>query len=127
MVIQKKSQIALVLLSCITLFFSSNIFAANGYGSGIGKGLKAKVADSELSKKGKAAMAKLNINTATSTELAKSLKGIGKKKAEAIVAYRKAHGDFSSVKDLMKVKGISKSILAKNKGLLTLKNKKLKK
>lgn len=52
-----------------------------------------------------AAFAKVNINTATTEELA-TLKGIGKVKAEAIVAYRSANGDFKAVEDLTKVKGI---------------------
>lgn len=49
----------------------------------------------------------LNINTATEVEL-QMLPGIGKKKAQEIVAYRKAHGEFKNVSDLDKVKGIGK-------------------
>jgi len=52
----------------------------------------------------------LNINTATEVEL-QMLPGVGKKKAEAIVAYRKSHGNFKSVDELDKVKGIGKSKL----------------
>lgn len=52
----------------------------------------------------------VNINTATATELV-SLKGIGAKKAAAIVAYRKLHGDFKSADELSHVKGISTKML----------------
>jgi competence protein ComEA len=52
-----------------------------------------------------AAFAAVNINTATKDELV-SLKGIGDKKAQAIIDYRKKNGDFKSVDDLEKVEGI---------------------
>jgi competence protein ComEA len=53
---------------------------------------------------------KLNINTATSIEF-QMLPGIGKKKADAVVAYRSAHGPFKSVNELDKIKGIGKARL----------------
>ena len=58
------------------------------------------------------AMAKLNINKATVEDLA-SIKGIGPKKAQAIIDYRTTNGDFIDVKELIKVKGIGQSTLAK--------------
>lgn len=47
----------------------------------------------------------VNINSADAVQLA-TLKGIGPKKAEAIVQYRKTHGQFKSVDALASVKGI---------------------
>lgn len=58
----------------------------------------------EASKEGK-----VNINTATVEEL-KTLKGIGEKKAEAIIEYRKKNGSFKTKEDLMKVRGIGKKL-----------------
>ena len=58
----------------------------------------------------------VNINQADSATLSSALVGIGDKKAEAIVAYRKANGPFKSVDELAKVKGIGESILMKNSG-----------
>ena len=52
----------------------------------------------------------ININTATLEEL-QTIKGIGKKKAEAILQYRKEHGAFRSKEDLLQVKGIGKKAL----------------
>lgn len=56
----------------------------------------------------------VNINSASAEKIASSLSGIGQKKAEAIVAYRKEHGQFKSVDDLTQVKGIGSKTIAKN-------------
>lgn len=60
----------------------------------------------------------VDINQATVQELAK-LPGLGKKKAEAIVAYRNEKGNFSSVEELLKIDGIGKKTLEKIRGSLT--------
>ena len=52
---------------------------------------------------------KVNMNTATVEEL-KTLKGVGEKKAEAIIEYRKKNGSFQTKEDLMKVRGIGKKL-----------------
>ena len=41
--------------------------------------------------------------------------GIGIKKAEAIVTYRKEHGKFKNLEDLQMVKGIGTKTVEKNK------------
>lgn len=46
---------------------------------------------------------KMNINTATVDDLQK-IKGIGEKKAKAIVEYRTKNGNFKTVNDIMSVK-----------------------
>tara|TARA_B100000886_G_C20335992_1_gene454519 strand:- start:677 stop:949 length:273 start_codon:yes stop_codon:yes gene_type:complete len=56
----------------------------------------------------------VNINQA-SVNILMTLHGLAEKKAEAIVAYREAHGEFSSVDDLVVVKGIGKKLLEKLK------------
>jgi competence protein ComEA len=62
------------------------------------------------------AFAAVDINTATVKELS-SLKGVGVKKAEAIVEYRKGHC-FQSVDDLHHVKGIGIKIMEQSKANL---------
>lgn len=52
---------------------------------------------------------KVNINTATVEQLM-TLKGVGQKKAEAIIEYRKKNGSFKSKEELMKVRGIGKKM-----------------
>ena len=51
---------------------------------------------------------KVNINTATQTEL-ESVSGIGPSLASKIIQYRTLNGKFISVEDLKKVSGIGKS------------------
>ncbi|SUO94888.1 ComEA family DNA-binding protein [Suttonella ornithocola] len=63
--------------------------------------------------------AKININTATVDELV-LLKGIGESKAKSIVEYREENGQFSSVADLAKVKGIGNKIVEKLSSDLTV-------
>ncbi|MCP5077432.1 MAG: ComEA family DNA-binding protein, partial [Psychromonas sp.] len=55
---------------------------------------------------------KISINQASNTELA-AINGIGTKKAQLIIEYREANGDFMSIEELVKVKGIGKSTLQK--------------
>ncbi len=56
----------------------------------------------------------ININTADVQTLTR-LKGVGLKKAEAIVAWREANGQFVSVDQLTEVKGIGEATLAANR------------
>ena len=65
--------------------------------------------------------ASININSADITTLQK-VKGISKKKAEAIISYRDKNGSFKSLEDLLKVncRGIHKKWLDKISKFLTL-------
>ena len=60
----------------------------------------------------------ININTADAETLASGLKGIGPAKAEAIIAYRTQHGGFTSVDELVQVKGVGEKILEQNRSNL---------
>lgn len=62
----------------------------------------------------KAQDVKVNLNEADAPTLQRELAGIGEAKAKAIVAYREANGAFSSVEELLEVKGIGKAILDRN-------------
>lgn len=63
--------------------------------------------------------ATVNINTASVEEL-QSLKGIGKKKAQAIVEYRTSVGNFGSIDQLSDVKGIGSKTVENNKSRITI-------
>ena len=67
-----------------------------------------------------AAKAQVDVNKADVATLQSELTGIGKSKAEAIVAYREAHGPFTSVDELLEVKGIGSALLERNRDKLTL-------
>ena len=67
-----------------------------------------------------ATAAMVNLNTADAATLQRELLGIGQVKAEAIVAYREAHGDFASVDELLEVKGVGPAILEKNRDKLSI-------
>lgn len=54
---------------------------------------------------------KININTATATEL-ESLPGIGPSRAQAIITYREEKGAYTTPEDLMNVSGIGTKIFA---------------
>ena len=65
--------------------------------------------------------AAIDINTADAQTFASTLKGVGISKAEAIVAFRTAHGPFLTVDDLVLVKGIGLATVEKNRDSLTVK------
>jgi competence protein ComEA len=61
----------------------------------------------------------LDINTASVEEL-QTLKGVGQKRAEAIVRYRAANGPFQTIEDLQKAPGIGESTLKANRDQLEI-------
>lgn len=61
---------------------------------------------------------KVDLNQADASMLQRELTGIGEAKAKAIVAYRESNGPFTSVEELLEVKGIGKAILDKNRDKL---------
>lgn len=62
----------------------------------------------------------VNVNKADAQTIATSLDGVGLTKAEAIVAYRNAHGPFKSVDELGNVKGVGDKTLARNREAIRL-------
>ncbi len=60
----------------------------------------------------------VNINTADAATLSRELKGIGMKRAQAIVEYRQKHGPFKTADELALVKGIGPAAIAKNRDLI---------
>jgi competence ComEA-like helix-hairpin-helix protein len=62
---------------------------------------------------------KININTASVSELEK-LPGIGKKSAENIISYREMKGNFEDIEDIQNVKGIGKKSFEKIKNFITV-------
>ena len=61
---------------------------------------------------------KINLNKADVFVITGSVKGIGDKRAEAIVAYREAHQGFKSIDELAQVKGIGERFVERNRDKL---------
>ena len=59
----------------------------------------------------------VNINTADK-EILMSVKGIGEKRAEAIIEYRDQQGPFKSIDQLANISGISQSLIETNRETL---------
>jgi competence protein ComEA len=62
---------------------------------------------------------KININQASAKEFS-NLPRIGQKQAERIVEYRKEHGNFARVEDLMEVKGVGEKLFTTVKPYLAV-------
>lgn len=67
----------------------------------------------------KASDKKININTASVEELQK-LPRIGAQVAQRIVDFRKEHGKFKKIEEIMKVRGIGEKTFNKIKNMITV-------
>ena len=76
----------------------------------------------QADEKGGATAGVVNINTATVEEL-QLLPGIGEARARALIEERKRRGGFQKVDDLLEVKGIGESSLARLRPMVTLEGK----
>lgn len=65
---------------------------------------------------------KVNINIADAVQL-QTLNGIGEKKAEQIIAYRKENGSFQTIEDIMGVSGIGEKTFEGFKAAITVNEK----
>ena len=70
----------------------------------------------------KASGHKININTASVEEL-QELPRIGPKVAQRIVDFRKEHGRFKRIEEIMKVKGIGESTFERIRDLIMVEEK----
>jgi competence protein ComEA len=64
--------------------------------------------------------APVDVNSADAKALATAMTGVGQKRARMIVDYRAKNGPFKSVDDLVKVKGIGKATVDKNRSNLSI-------
>ncbi len=62
----------------------------------------------------------VDINRADAATMIENWKGIGEKKAEAIIKYRNSNGPFSSIDDLSNVKGIGEGTIKTNRKYMSV-------
>jgi competence protein ComEA len=67
-----------------------------------------------------AEQAQVDINTASAEQIAEALNGVGPSKSEAIVAYRKEHGAFEHIDELVNVRGIGLRTVDQNRDLIVI-------
>ncbi len=96
------------LFTVLLLTFTSAVTFAEG------QSVSQQSATSEIS------IGKVNINSADADVLADVLHQIGEKKAAAIVEWRNTNGPFTSVEQLMEVKGIGEATLKANADKIAL-------
>ena len=63
--------------------------------------------------------AKVNINTASASEL-ETLPGVGPKVAQKIIDFRTKNGNFKKVEEIMKLQGIGEKIFENIRDLITV-------
>lgn len=101
-----------ILLFC-ALFAALITVSSNSFADPVNEPLLTDSADAV------AKQALVNINTADIESLTK-LKGIGEKKAQAIIDYRQEYGQFETVEQLLNVKGVGIKIIEVNKAALRI-------
>ena len=99
---------AIMLIACLPLFSQPSLAAD--------KAAPKQTTTATVTKEG----GKVDINTATLAELT-NLKGIGDKKAQAIVDYREKQGKFTSIDQLVDVNGIGPATLEANRDMIIVK------
>jgi competence protein ComEA len=99
-------KVSKIIFICLFFIFSSISSAEN-------------TKDNNIALKTTQALERIDINSADSKALS-LLKGVGMKKAKAIIKYRNDNGKFISVDDLLNVNGIGEKILAQNRTKLII-------
>ncbi len=60
----------------------------------------------------------VNVNIDDAPTLETNLLGVRPDQARAIVSYRERHGEFESLLDLLKVEGLNRQLIVRNKNLI---------
>lgn len=110
---------AVFCLSCAAFFFEQRT-AGGHYTVMTQSGGASKPTESTDTAVKPSAVAPVELNSATKEELM-GLPGIGESRAEAIIAYREAHGAFTEVDELTEVEGIGEKTLEKLREYVTVK------
>lgn len=112
-----KTHITSYIKSCSVLVFSSLLALTSVISFAQSDVIKQTSQNTVTEAKDHTAVIYLNNSSINQLE---TLKGVGHKKAQAIIAYREQVGAFKSVAELTQVKGIGEKILSDNKARLQI-------
>jgi len=102
----------------IPKFLSIALLASSFIGMSVGSAHAQSVVEN---RREAAVEARVNINEANAQTIAEILSGVGQARAQAIVEYRELHRPFTSVEELIEVKGVGEATLRLNKEKIVLK------
>lgn len=116
----RNDEIISLILVTILLFYAGAKIVRGGNLKGVKIERKTEINRANLTLQKEIQPRKVNINTATRKEL-ETLPRIGPKLAQRIIDYRKEQGNFKSIEEIEKVKGIGKKTFERLKDLITVK------
>jgi competence protein ComEA len=124
----KKFNTSIITIMAVTFFTMSGFSWAEQVKQSAGKKIvtveQAKDAtvtamNTETVTEGQDVSKKINVNTATSEELA-AIPGVGEETAKSIIAFRDANGPFKDLEELLNIKGIEQETFDSIKDRLTV-------
>lgn len=111
-----KAKLSIKSVILMTFLFMVLVVAFNVYDMTVDKSDRYAYSQADIKKLN---IEKVNINTATAQQLC-TLPSIGEKTANAIIEYRKTHGNYQKTQDIMNVRNIGEITYLKIRSRITV-------